>query len=97
MKPNQGSQPKQRIIHFVFKNPKYLKDDSFLKPCKPKRRKRSKAQKTPKSAQHDQINPNAFSQRVHAQQLNQFTRQERVGASTPSWAKLARARSIPNR
>lgn len=97
MKPIQGSQPKQRKIHFVFRNPKYLKDDNFLKPCKPKRRKQSKAQQIPQSSRFDQINPNAFSQRVHAQQLNQFTRQERVGASTPSWAKLARARSIPNR
>jgi hypothetical protein len=97
MKPIQGSQQKQRIIHFVFQNPKYLKNDNFLKPCKSKRRKRSKAQQAPKSSRYDQINPNAFSQRVHAQRLNQFTRQERVGASTPSWAKLARARSIPNR
>jgi hypothetical protein len=43
------------------------------------------------------MHPNEYSQRVQAQRLNQFTRQERIGSSTPSWAKLARSRSIPNR
>lgn len=97
MEPVQGSQPKQRVIHFVFQNPKYLKNKNFLKPCKPKRRKRTKAQQTSQSSRHDHMHPNEYSQRVHAQRLNKFTRQERIGSSTPSWAKLARSRSIPNR
>jgi hypothetical protein len=98
MKPIQKSQPKQRVVHFVFQNPKYLKDKNFLKPCKLKRRKRAKKpRQASQPTGYNRMHPNEYSQRVHAQRLNQFTQQERIGSSTPSWAKLARARSIPNR